>query len=224
MVEQRVGAMAEDYVTVIWKAQEWSPAAITTNEIAATLAVTPSTVSGNLKRLARDGLIDYEPYGRIALTEAGRRIALRVVRRHRLLETYLVEKLAMGWDEVHEEADVLEHAISERVLARIDEALGHPSVDPHGDPIPDAEGRVTRPPAVLLRHSPTGHDAQVVRIADKEPDVLRYLDEHGVRVGTPVQVTGRRESVGLVTVRLGADEQSALSLTDAVADAVWVSR
>src|SRR5665647_872366 len=116
--------MVEDYLSIIWKAREWPGGSVSTNEIAATQEVTPSSVSANLKKLARDGLIEYQPYGRIGLTPAGADIAVAVVRRHRVLETYLVERLGFGLDQVHEQADALEHAVSDLVVDRMHEVLG----------------------------------------------------------------------------------------------------
>lgn len=156
MGSERVGRVAEDYLTLIWKAEEWPDDPATTTGIAARVGVNASTVSANLKKLARDGLIDYEAYGSVALTDAGRAIAVAVVRRHRILETYLAERLGYTWDEVHDEADHLEHAVSDTLLARMDEELGHPQVDPHGDPIPAEDGTVAPIDAVPLRDCPTG--------------------------------------------------------------------
>lgn len=126
MPHPAVTRVVEDYVTLIWKAHEWPGGTPTTSDLAAQLGVTPSTVSANLKKLARDGFIDYEPYGSINLTETGQAIAVEIVRRHRILETYLVRELGVAWDQVHDEADRLEHAVSDLVLDRMAEALGHP--------------------------------------------------------------------------------------------------
>lgn len=170
MAGGRSSKMVEDYLRIIWKAEEWPDGSVSTNEIAAILAVTPSSVSANLKKLARDGFIDYEPYGSIALTPAGRGIAVRVVRRHRVLETYLVERLGFGWDEVHPEADALEHAVSDLVLDRMDEVLDYPGCDPHGDPIPRADGSLERRSAARLSEIDPGDEGPVVRIiSDHEP-------------------------------------------------------
>lgn len=190
--------VTEDYLKVIWKAEEWpgsdgTPGSITTNELAATLGVGASTVSGTLRKLARDGYLEYKPYRPVTLTPLGREVAVRTVRRHRLVETYLVERLGYGWDEVHDEAEVLEHAVSDRLLARFDDELGHPTADPHGDPIPAADGTVVRPTGTRLRDVAEGRCGTVVRVADDEPELLRYLGQLGLRIGAHVLVGTRRE-------------------------------
>ena len=200
MTAARSTTMTEDYLKVIWKAQEWSEKSITTNEIAATLGVAASSVSGNLKKLARDGFIDYEPYGRIDLSETGRALALTMVRRHRLIETYLVEQMGYSWDEVHDEAEVLEHAISDRLLNRWDEVLGHPARDPHGDPIPRQDGTMVRPPAALLQDFADGQCGVIVRVSDDDPELLRYLDTLHLAVGVHVRVEAHRAYAGTISV------------------------
>jgi DtxR family Mn-dependent transcriptional regulator len=226
MPRPRVSTMVEDYLQVIWKAGEWSDRPIATSEIASTLGVTASSVSGNLKKLARDGLIEYEPYGRIGLSDAGRDIAVAVVRRHRLIETYLVQRLGLAWDEVHEEADLLEHAVSDRVLDRIDEVLGRPDRDPHGDAIPRPDGTITRSLARRVSEVEPERFGTVVRISDREPDLLRYLDERGIRVGTNLQVRSRFEAAGSLSISASNDDRSdsvVLELPMVAADAMWMS-
>jgi len=226
MPRHQPGTMAEDYLRVIWKAQEWPAGSITTNQIAATLGVTPSSVSGNLKKLARDGMIEYEPYGRIDLSDEGRAVAVAVVRRHRLIETYLVRCLGFGWDEVHGEADLLEHAVSDRVLDRIDEVLGRPGRDPHGDPIPRADGSVEQSSALRLSDVEPGQCGTVVRISDREPALLRYLDERGISIGTRLRVRSRLEAAGSLSISASTGDQSdgaMLELSMVVADAMWMS-
>ena len=188
MMRPPASRMVEDYVTLIWKAHEWPDSPPTTTDLALQLGVTPSTVSANLKRLARDGLISYEPYGRIELTDDGRAIAIHIVRRHRIVEAYLVQQLGLSWDQVHAEADQLEHAVSDLVLDRMDAVLGHPTRDPHGDPIPDREGNVTSDVSVPLLETDPGMVVTVVRVSDRSPDILRYLAEHRIAVGAIVNV------------------------------------
>jgi DtxR family Mn-dependent transcriptional regulator len=184
-----VTRMVEDYVTLIWKAHEWPGGQPTTTDLASQLGVTPSTVSANLKRLARDGLISYQPYGSIDLTDDGRTIAVDIVRRHRILETYLVQRLGLSWDQVHDEANRLEHAASDLVLDRMDVALGHPTHDPHGAPIPDDDGQIPPDHSQALGDAEPGNRVQVLRVCDRSPDILRYLTEHGISVGTWLTVT-----------------------------------
>ncbi|WP_109775916.1 metal-dependent transcriptional regulator [Quadrisphaera granulorum] len=198
-----VTAVAEDYLKTIWSAQEWDDAPVTTSALAARLGLAPSTVSEQVKRLVDAGLVVPAPYRPVELTEAGRTRALRVVRRHRLLETYLVEHLGYGWDQVHEEAEVLEHVVSELFLERIDGLLGHPSRDPHGDPIPAADGAYSRPAAVLLTGCGEGVRVRVARISDDDPAVLRWLADSGVVLDAV-----------LVLVRASSDDGDLLVLTE----------
>src|SRR5438270_9782934 len=135
-------SVAQDYLKVIWNAQEWSLEKVSTKMLAEKLGVSASTASESIRKLAEQGLVDHEKYGAVTLTESGRRAALAMVRRHRLLEAFLVKELGYSWDEVHDEAEILEHAVSDRMLDRIDAKLGHPTRDPHGDPIPAANGQV----------------------------------------------------------------------------------
>ncbi|WP_028709706.1 metal-dependent transcriptional regulator [Propionicicella superfundia] len=203
MPHRAITRVVEDYVTLIWKAYEWPGPEPTTTDLAARLGVTASTVSANLKKLAQGGFIDYEPYGRIGLTEAGRVVAVEIVRRHRIIETYLHEQLGLSWDQVHDEADQLEHAVSELVLARMDEVLGHPEKDPHGDPIPDVHGNVPASRSELLTEAMPGADVQVVRVSDRSPDILRYLEGHGIVVGTHLQVVSRHDAASAIHVDVG---------------------
>ena len=230
MKGRRVSKMTEDYLQIIWKAQEWPDGSVSTNEIAEALAVTPSSVSANLKKLARDGLIDYEPYGSIGLTPAGHEIAILVVRRHRVLETYLVERLGLGWDEVHQEAHTLEHAVSDFVLDRMDQVLGHPAVDPHGDRIPRADGsierNVERNSAVRLSEIDPGAHGRVIRISDHEPEILQYLEERQISVGTHVHVDRRSPAVGSVSISrpsVTGEHEDRVEIAIGAAAAVWVS-
>lgn len=221
--------VAEDYLRVIWKAYEWSDDGITTTEIAATLGVAASSVSGNLGKLSREGLLDYEPYGRIRLSERGKRLAVTMVRRHRIIETFLVERYGYGWDEVHSEAEILEHAISDRLLALWDDELGNPLNDPHGDPIPREDGTIVRPDSRRLRELAVGRSATVIRVSDHDPELLRYLDSIGITVGTTLRVDAVREYAGSLSVvgltadgvpdRLGNRE-----LAIVASNAIWVTR
>ena len=173
----------EDYVKVIYAHTEWQPDPITTGALAARLGLAASSVTEMVKKLVAQRLVVHEPYGAIELTEDGLALALRVVRRHRLVETWLVNDLGYGWDEVHDEAEVLEHAISDRLLDALDALLGHPVRDPHGDPIPAADGSMPKPAGVLLSDAPGG---VVVRVSDRDPLLLKYLAAEGVVVDAVV--------------------------------------
>lgn len=218
MSDQQVSRVVEDYVARIWKAEEWGDTP-STRDLAVSVGVTPSTVSATLKKLARDGFIDYEPYGAVSLTGAGRAIAVQVVRRHRIVETYLVQALGMTWDEVHHEADALEHAISDTVLARMMDVLGHPDRDPHGDPIPATDGTVTAAPPVRLAEVPVGALVVIDRVSDREPELLRHVAARDLELGQTVRVLSVDDRTGLVT--LGASEGD-VELSISVARAVGV--
>jgi DtxR family Mn-dependent transcriptional regulator len=180
----------EDYVKVIYGHTEWQAEPITTSVLAARLGLAASSVTEMVKKLVVQGLVEHERYGAVALTPEGTVLALRMVRRHRIIETWLVTRFGYHWDEVHDEAEVLEHALSDRLLDAIDEQLGHPTRDPHGDPIPTTEGTVVRPAAVLLRDAPDGHIGRVVRVSDRDPELLRWLDDNDVALDSEIAADG----------------------------------
>jgi DtxR family Mn-dependent transcriptional regulator len=215
-------AIAQDYLKVVWTAQEWTDEPVTTKRVAERMGVGASTVSEQVRRLTAQGLLEHARYGAIELSEAGRRHALAMVRRHRLIETFLVETLGYGWDEVHDEAEVLEHAVSDVMVGRIDALLGHPERDPHGDPIPRVDGTIDRPGAVSLVALGVGDRGRVSRISDADPDVLRYLTELGLGLDDVLHVVGRRDYAGVLdVVREGAEEQG-VQLGFPAAEAIWV--
>ncbi|MEW5811054.1 MAG: manganese-binding transcriptional regulator MntR [Actinomycetota bacterium] len=220
--------VAQDYLKVIWTAQEWSPEKVSTKLLAERIGVSASTASESIRKLADQGLVDHEKYGAVTLTDAGRRAALAMVRRHRLMETFLVRELGYGWDEVHDEAEVLEHAVSDRMLDRIDAKLGYPTRDPHGDPIPAADGRVPTPPARQLSACQNGETGTVARISDADPEMLRYFDSVGISLDSHVRVVARRDFAGMISVAVqnpqdadGPDEMT-VDLGSPAADAIWV--
>lgn len=178
--------VVDDYLKTIYQHTEWQSQLITPSHLAKLLGLAPSTVTEMVRKLAANGLVSHRPYGPLALTGLGERRAAAVIRRHRLIETWLVREYGYSWDEVHDEAEVLEHTLSDRLLARIDERLGHPRVDPHGDAIPDADGRVERGGFVLLADSEPGHEGEILRVSDRDPALLRGLDALGVRLGAKV--------------------------------------
>ncbi len=156
---------------------------MTSRELAARLELAPSSVSEMLTKLVAQGLVEHARYGAIGLTPSGRAAALRMTRRHRLIETWLVERFGYGWDEVHDEAEVLEHALSDRLLAAIDRQLGEPRSDPHGDPIPPAAGE---PPAAAGQPLADAGRGRVVRVSDRDPALLRELAARGIGIGSEV--------------------------------------
>ncbi|WP_343602471.1 manganese-binding transcriptional regulator MntR [Mycobacterium sp.] len=220
----QLSPVAQDYLKVIWNAQEWSPDKVSTKMLAAKMGVSASTASESIRKLAEQGLVDHEKYGAVTLTDAGRRAALAMVRRHRLLETFLVCELGYGWDEVHDEAEVLEHAVSDQLVGRIDAKLGHPRRDPHGDPIPAPDGNVPSPPARQLWTCRDGDTGTVARISDADPQMLRYFDSIGISLDARVQVLARREFAGVisVTVHSAGGEATTVDLGSPAASSIWV--
>jgi DtxR family Mn-dependent transcriptional regulator len=181
----------DDYLKTVYSHTEWQDAPITPSQLAAALAIAPSSVTEMVKKLAAAGLVSHVPYGAVRLTDAGRDRALHMLRRHRLIETWLVREFGYAWHEVHDEAEVLEHTISDRLLEGIDARLGRPRFDPHGDAIPDAEGRVEREPFVLLAEAAGGHSGRVLRVSDRDPELLQALEDAGIAVGRVVTVADR---------------------------------
>ncbi|WP_426623070.1 metal-dependent transcriptional regulator [Leifsonia sp. McL0607] len=212
--------VAQDYLKLIWSATEWSGDPITVKQLSERMGVRAATVSDAIRRLVDQGLLVHEPYGGIELTDAGRRGAVAMVRRHRLIETFLVEELGYGWDEVHDEAEVLEHAVSDALVDRIDQRLGYPARDPHGDPIPTADGTPRRPDGVPLLSAQTGVPLIVVRISDADPAVLRYLGERGIGLDATLTVDEHRAFAGDVTANIDGEP---VVLGATAAAAVWVA-
>ena len=194
----------ENYVKTIALIAAASPegAAVGTGELAQALRVSPGTVTGMLKTLSEANLATYTPYEGARLTAAGQRLALKVIRRHRLLELFLARTLEMSWDEVHEEAEHMEHAASERLIDRIEAFLGYPAVDPHGDPIPRADGSLTEPEGTPLSQCPDGQRLRVVRVMDQDPAFLRYLSECGLDLNATFELVENRPESGAVVCRL----------------------
>lgn len=193
----------EDYLKqLLLEEQRTSERLVGMGRLAALAGVTPGTATAMVKSLADAGLVSYEPRIGVRLARRGRRIAVQMVRRHRLLEAFLVQVLGLDWSEVHEEAEVLEHAVSDRVLLRIDELLGHPSVDPHGDPIPTPAGAVAQPRLSSLADCDPGR-FQVARVADQDAGFLEFAGKRGLVPGARLEVVGRDPVADLVTLRAG---------------------
>jgi len=204
--QESISASIQDYAKAVYALESRQGAAVSTNDLAARLGVTPASVSGMVRKLSELGVVEHEPYRGVRLTEQGRRVALEVLRHHRLIEAFLTEELGMPWDRVHAEAEVLEHVISEELEQLIAARLGHPTVDPHGDPIPTAafeiEERVTR----SLHEVPAGGAGRFVRVSDSDPEMLSYLADQGIALGERLEVTGRQPFGGPVFVRVGDRE------------------
>lgn len=212
--------VVDDYLKTIYHHTEWQDDRITPSQLALVLGLAPSSVTEMVQKLAAQGLVTHRPYGPISLSSEGEKRAAAIIRRHRLVETWLVSEFGYTWDEVHDEADVLEHAISDRLLALIDERLGSPRFDPHGDAIPDAAGHVHRELFVLLADARPGHTGRVLRVSDRDPALLRELDRLGIAVGHPLTVTGST-SVRVGGSGAGADS-GAVTLPEGAATAVWL--
>jgi DtxR family Mn-dependent transcriptional regulator len=193
----------EDYLKCVLLAEEQRPGELVgMGQIGAALQVAPGTVTAMVKTLSEAGLVEYEPYAGVRLTGAGRQLATHVQRRHRLIELFLVRVMGMSWSEVHAEAETLEHAVSERLIERMDDMLGHPSVDPHGDPIPDARGVVEEPDLVNLLSCELDREVRVARIGDQSPAFLELVERRGFMPGSRVVVRGRDEAAETVTLDL----------------------
>jgi DtxR family transcriptional regulator, Mn-dependent transcriptional regulator len=192
----------EDYLKAIYRlSPQGRPAS--TSEIAQRLELSPASVSGMVKRLSEQGLLEHEPYKGVQLTMEGRRAALRMLRRHRLIEAYLVAFLGYSWDTVHDEAERLEHAVSDTLVERMAAVLGNPTVDPHGDPIPTPEGEIHEPVSVPLSEVPAGEAVEILRVEESQPDRLRYIASVGLRPGVRVTVVDRQPFQGPITIDVG---------------------
>lgn len=178
----------EDYLKTIFTLEEEHDGAVTTSRLADRLGLAPSSVSGMVKKLATENLVHHRPYAGVTLTDSGRTAALRMVRRHRLIELFLITRLGYRWDEVHDEAETLEHAVSDRLIERMDATLGHPRFDPHGDPIPSADGSPPTVNARRLDQLESGATGTLIRVDDRDPDVLRHLTSLGIELGQPLSV------------------------------------
>ena len=200
----------ENYLKTILHLQRES-GATTVGEIARELAVTPGTVTTMMRQLSEHGLVDYAPRRGLKLNSEGEQQALRVVRRHRLIELFLVNVMQLDWSEVHEEAEILEHVISDRLLDRIDEMLGRPTHDPHGDPIPDKDGRIADVSTTSLAEAGEG-DFRVVRVSDEDPELLSWLDEKGVGIGHEFVLALPDKAAGLIQVSRESGERFQLGL------------
>jgi DtxR family Mn-dependent transcriptional regulator len=213
----------EDYLKCILLAEQEAPdARVGTGRIAAALGVAPATVTSMLKTLAASGLVAYEPYSGASLTPAGRELAVHVLRRHRLIELFLVRIMGMDWAAVHAEAELLEHAVSEGLIRRMDEMLGYPEVDPHGDPIPTAGGVVQESAGVSLLLCELDVPLEVVRVGDQSTDFLQLVEREGLKPGQRLIV--RRRSEAAESVELERRESGPLSLGFGAASKILVDR
>jgi DtxR family transcriptional regulator, Mn-dependent transcriptional regulator len=198
----------EDYAKAIFALESRADQPVSTNALAERLGITPGSVSAMLKRLDELGLTTHLPYRGVRLTAEGRRIALEVIRHHRLLESYLAEALGMPWDRVHDEAEVLEHVLSEDLEALIAAKLGHPTHDPHGDPIPNADLELEERSTQRMESLQPGDEGRFVRVSDADPEMLRYLAERGISPGERFAVRDRQPFGGPLFVAFGEREHA----------------
>jgi DtxR family transcriptional regulator, Mn-dependent transcriptional regulator len=212
-MESRV---VENYLKAVFNAREWSEDPVTVGALATRLGLSPSTVSELVRKLTERGLLSHARYGAIELTAEGQRIALAMVRKHRLIETFLVDYLGYTWDEVHEEAEILEHAVSDTFVDRLATRLGEPDHDPHGDPIPRSDGTLPDDDQLRLDTVGAGVRARVARVSDSDPELLRQLDELGITIGTTLTVDRRHDLTGTIDI-IHNDTPVALDLTTAYA-------
>ena len=196
----------ENYIKTIFQVCLAGDGQAATGQLASALSVSPGTVTSMLKTLSESNLVTYTPYEGVRLTTAGNALALRIVRRHRLIELFLVKTLHLAWDEVHEEAEHMEHAVSDRLIDRIDEFLGHPACDPHGDPIPRSDGSFEVPPSKTLAECQVGDEFRLSRVIDQSPEFLRFLSSSGLPLGVSGHIVANRAEAGIVTVKVAGQE------------------
>ncbi len=215
-MESRV---VENYLKAVFNAREWSEEPVTVGALAGRLGLSPSSVSELVRKLTERGLLSHARYGAIELTPEGQRIALAMVRKHRLIETFLVDYLGYTWDEVHEEAEILEHAVSDTFIDRLAIRLGEPDHDPHGDPIPRSDGTLPDDDQLRLDTVGVGVRARVARVSDSDPELLRQLDQLGITIGTTLTVSRRHDAAGTIDVE---HDGSSIALGLATAFAIRV--
>ena len=216
----------QDYLKAVQQL-EWEDRSeggrVATQVLAERLGVSAASATNMLKKLASMGLVEHAPYKGASLSDAGRKVALEVIRHHRLLETYLAEALGVPWDRVHEEAEILEHVLSEDLEDRIAELLGDPKSDPHGHPIPAKDGSMTEPSRLRLWDVPQGSEVEVERVSDEVPEALRFLGVAGIRPGAAVTVIDRGPVAGPLFVRVVGGSEEIHALSKDLAEVVWVA-
>jgi DtxR family Mn-dependent transcriptional regulator len=208
-----VSRSLEDYLKAVYRLAREEDRAVQTTALADALGIAPASVSGMLPRLSDGGFVTRVPYRGVRLTAAGRRVALRVLRRHRILECYLTNRLGYGWDAVHEEAERLEHVVSDELIERMALVLGEPAYDPHGAPIPTRNGDIAAPRLTPLSSVPVGTRTELRLVEDEDPERLRYLTSLGLHVGTQFEVVARQPFEGPVTIHVADHPPVALGFT-----------
>lgn len=222
MSVSELSVSVQNYLKAVWSLSEWSEGPVSPTSIAEKTGLKLSSVSDAVRKLTAQGLLDHTPYGAVQLTEQGRAYAVAMVRRHRLIESFLVTVLGYGWDQVHEEAEHLEHAVSDFMVDRIDEFLGFPVRDPHGDPIPARDGTVARPDAIPLTEAAPGSTVEVERISDTDPSLLQFFEEHGIVLGARLAVSEGAPFSDSVNIGVRGEDDS-VPLGRTATDALYVS-
>lgn len=223
MSVSELSVSVQNYLKAVWSLSEWTEGPVTPTSIAEKTGLKLSSVSDAMRKLTAQGLVDHTPYGSVQLTAEGRAYAVAMVRRHRLIESFLVTVLGYGWDQVHDEAEHLEHAVSDFMVDRIDEFLGFPDRDPHGDPIPARDGTVDRPDATPLTDAPAGSTVEVERISDDDPSLLQFFQEHGIVLGARLRVREGAPFSDSVDIAVEGEDR-AVPLGRTATDALYVSR
>ena len=208
MATEIISASVQDYAKAVYALETRGEGNVSTSDLAERLGVSPASASGMVRKLAELGLAEHEPYRGVRLTPAGKRVALEVLRHHRLLELFLAEALGMPWDRVHAEAEVLEHVLSEDLEELIAARLGNPKLDPHGDPIPSVELEIDEGHTLSLDELDAGASGRFMRVSDSDPEMLRYLERHGIAPGASFEVLERQPFGGPSLVRFGEIEQA----------------
>lgn len=217
------GAAVEDYLKTIYQHTEWQPNLIGPAALADCLGVVPSSVTEMISKLTTAGLVMHKPYGPVSLTAEGTLRALTIIRRHRIIETWLVDDMGYSWDEVHDEAEILEHAMTDRLIDSLDQRLGRPQQDPHGDPIPNLQKKVERTPFVCLSDAALGDMGEILRISDRNPELLRLLASHSIGPGTVLRVHDVNPSAVRVTIDPTAHRMPRIDIPRIAADSIWMT-
>lgn len=216
-----LSASHEDYLKAIWMISQRNSGQVAPKDIAQRLGLSPSTVSEGIKRLVAMELVLHDRYGDVTLTKQGEKIGIEMVRKHRLIETFLVEELGYSWEDVHSEAESLEHAVSDFFVNRIDEKLKFPSFDPHGDPIPRPDGTTQCVATIPLSQQTPGSLVEIARVADDDPELLSYVAGLGLVLGSTLEVVSISPTLGLMNIDM---QGSTLQLPFTVADQLWVKQ
>ena len=211
----------ENYLKAIYHLSQTGDCDVTTNALAEEMKTTPASVSDMIKKLSKKKVVNYQKYKGVNVSEEGKLIALQVIRKHRLWEVFLVEKLSFNWDQVHEVAEQLEHIKSPLLIQRLDEFLGYPKYDPHGDPIPDENGQFTESKKEPLSEVPVGQLGVVVAVQDSGTAFLKYLDKVGIQIGSKIMVDELIEFDGSMDITI--DQKKSITVSKTVAENIWVA-